>query len=813
MAVDAHSPAGSPLRRLALLAALAGVALVAVPAAAQADDLIQLNGDLPVTLQGGVGYGLLYLDGNVRLAGDTAISATDVFIGPDAQLQTCFIPGGNGNDCTTGRSLSITATGGVAISPAIDLRGAVGTNRSGGTLTIHAGHVSLGGGVETAGTNASSGGIFIDSPGLVVTQNLHAPGAAISVHGAGGVSIGGDVSSAGTDTATGADPARVTSGGGVDLASSGGDVSVLGSIASFGRDMAGAGGLEGGHGGPVTVAGGDIRISGGIDSSPGRGVDISAGQPGAITLAARGSLVVSGAVSASGDISTSGYGSNGAAITMTAAGALTAGSIASAGGASTNVGAGAGGNVKLTSGAALSVGSINTAGAASPMGGTHGGAVAVTGASVALGAVNADAGDASSDAAAGSGDTGGAVTIAATGNANVGAVSSHGGSGRTTGIGGRGGNVTISGDRVSTGAVATLGENLSAPGGNVTLAAQSSLLVGGSIDTSGAAGANGNPARQGGNAGAMFLAVAHGPLTLGGRLRSEGGPGGNGAAGANGAPGGNAGAIEIVVQSIASSAGVLSGGGNGGAAGAQTAARGVGGNGGRVRIWSQLPSLILLQLVDSTGGTGDPNGADGPQIEEAAPTGLAISKTRTLSFTTHSPDAEGYRVFQSIAGAPATVAMTTKASSVPLPKVAACVSVAFTVSGYAASVGWQSDPIGPATFMAPPSDDQACTDAPQVTLGAQKLKKKIHALSKKKWRFPVRFLADGMGLAHVVVSRGKKVITTADKPLAAGRRNVSVTLTLPKAVRKSGKFLVTVSGSAPLGKARSKSTLVLEVKR
>jgi hypothetical protein len=42
---------------------------------------------------------------------------------------------------------------------------------------------------------------------------------------------------------------------------------------------------------------------------------------------------------------------------------------------------------------------------------------------------------------------------------------------------------------------------------------------------------------------------------------------------------------------------------------------------------------------------------------------------------------------------------------------------------------------------------------------------------------------------------------------------VSVTLTLPKAVRKSGKFLVTVSGSAPLGKARSKSTLVLEVKR
>jgi hypothetical protein len=812
VSVDAHSPARNPLRRLALLAALAGVGLVAVPAIAQADDLIQLNGDLPVTLQGGVSYGLLYLDGNVRLAGDTSIFAGDVFIGPDAQLQTCFA-GGNGNDCGNGRSLSITATGGVAISPAIDLRGGVGTSRSGGTLVIHAARVALGGGVETAGTNAQSGGIVIDSPGLVVTQNLHAPGAGISVHGGGGVSIGGDVSSAGTDTATGGDPARVTSGGGIDIGSGSGDVSVLGSVSSFGKDMAGAGALEGGHGGVVSVAGGEIHISGAIDSSAGRGVDISAGQPGGIALAARGSIVVSGPVNASGDISTNGFGSNGAVVNLSAKAGLAVGSVSAAGGASTSAGAGVGGSVTLSSGAALSAGAINTSGAGSPMGGTHGGAVTVTGASVALGAVTSDAGDASSDAAGGNGDTGGAVTIAATGNAGVGAVSARGGSGRTTGAGGSGGVVAISGDRVTTGSVTTLGENLSASGASVTLAAQSSLFVGGAVDTSGAAGANGNPARVGGYGGAMLLSVAHGPITLGGRLRSEGGAGGNGAAGGGGAAGGSGGSIEIVVGSVASSTGVLSGGGNGGTAGAQNAARGAGGNGGRVRIWAQLPSLILLQLVDSTGGTGDPNGVDGPQVEEAAPTGLSISKTRTLSFTTHAPDAEGYRVFASIGGAPAKVAMTTKASSVPLPKVAACVGVAFTVAGFASGVGWQSDPIGPANFMAPPSDDQSCTDAPQVTLGVQKLKKKLRALSKKKWRVPVRFLADGMGLAHVVISRGKKVITTADKPLAAGRRNVSVTLTLPKAVRKSGKFLVTVSGSAPLGKARSKSTLVLEVKR
>ena len=132
----------------------------------------------------------------MRLAGDTAITATDVFIGPDAQLQTLLRLGTAGNNCISGRSLAINASGGVAISPAIDLRGGVGANRAGGALVIRAARVSLGGGVETAGTHRGSGRISIDSPGLVVTQTLHAPGADIIVHGGGGVAIGGDVWSA-----------------------------------------------------------------------------------------------------------------------------------------------------------------------------------------------------------------------------------------------------------------------------------------------------------------------------------------------------------------------------------------------------------------------------------------------------------------------------------------------------------------------------------------------------------------------------------------------------------------------------------------
>jgi hypothetical protein len=687
----------------------------------------------------------------------------------------------------------------VAISPGIDLRGGVGTNRAGGSLSIRAARVSLGGGIETAGALALSGGVAIESTGLAVAQDIHAPGAAITVHGAGGVSIGGDVSNAGVDPSA--------SGALVDLTSSAGDVSVLGAITTAGRDMVGAGPAQGGAGGPVRVSGGEVRISGGIDSSAGHGVDASAGVPGSIVLAARGSIIISGPVNSSGDVSTSAYGSDGAAISMNAAGNLFAGSITTQGGGSTSLYSGAGGSVELTAGAIVSAGSISTSGAGSPQVGRHGGAVRVSGAGVVLGAVTTDAGDATSDPANGSGEAAGAITIKGTGTVGVGSISAHGGSGRVLGGGGPGGVVSIVGDRVTTGPIAALGENLSAPGGSVTLVSQSALLVGGGIDVSGAAGANGG---TGGAGGAMLL-VTHGPLTLGGRLRSEGGPGSSG--GPAGAAGGNGGSIELVAQSIASSAGVLSGGGDGGNA-AGNGPQGRGGDGGRVRVWAQAPSLILLQLVDSTGGQGSPNGSDGAQLDESAPSDLSITKTFTLAFTPHAPDAEGYRVFASVAGAPAKLLLTTKTPGVALPKVAPCVSVAYTLSGFQSGVGWQSDPIGPIGFMAPPSATQACTDAPQVTLGVQKLKKKLRLLIKKKWRVPIHFLADGMGTVHVVLSRGKKRYAAIDKPLGAVRRNVTVTLTIPKKpknLRRAGKFTVTVTGSAPLGKARSKSTLTLEV--
>ena len=198
---------------------------------------------------------------------------------------------------------------------------------------------------------------------------------------------------------------------------------------------------------------------------------------------------------------------------------------------------------------------------------------------------------------------------------------------------------------------------------------------------------------------------------------------------------------------------------------------------------------------------------------------MSASRRRVLnsiSWITHSPDAEGYQVLVSLAGAPAKELLTTKAASVPLPKVAACVQADYSVVGYQNGIGWHTAPLGPISAVTAPSDTQACTDAPQVTLLSQKIKKKLKPLSKKKWRIPVRFLADGMGNAHVVLSRKKKILVAVDKPLAATRRNVSVTVTIPKKLRpyfagKKTPVLLTIVGKDNVGHTSSlKQALTLK---
>ncbi len=493
------------------------------------------------------------------------------------------------------------------------------------------------------GRLATSGGIVIDSPGLVVTQTLHAPGAGIIVHGGAGVLIGGDVWSAGSDTATGVDPSRVTSGGGVDLASTAGDVSVLGAIASWGRDVPGAGGIEGGNGGPVIVGGGDVRVSGGIDSTR-RARRRLLRRPGRrrSRVAARGGIVISGPINASGDVSTSAQRlarrgrqprRRPAAIAQPARSPRPA----RAGPPRRRAGRHRSRSPARRSRSARSPPTPATRPPIPP---------------------------------AATASAGGAVDHQVRRRRRHGPdlrarrQRSHD---RATAA--PAAVVSITGDRVTTGSIATLGgESQRARAAASRCGSRRALLVGGAIDTSGAAGRQRrSPAARG---GAISL------LTRTDRSRSAGDCAPRAAPGAPAAPS----APPAATAARSSSSSARSPPPRACSAAAATAAprasqgglRGRGGNGGAVRVWAQLPSLILLQLVDSGGGTGDPERRRRP-AESRSPHRRTsrVSKTRVLSWVSHSPGRRGLPACSSASPARRSRrCMTTKAASVPLPKVA-----------------------------------------------------------------------------------------------------------------------------------------------
>src|SRR5581483_10585269 len=125
--------------------------------AAQGADLLVLNGD-SVTLQGSNQYGLVYIDGGLRLSGDTSISASSIYIGPDAYIDTCYVDDAHQDGCTTGRSLTLSASGPVTVAQGIDLEAGSGTVRSAGSLSLTGSPVDVGGFVNTSGSGGGLSG-------------------------------------------------------------------------------------------------------------------------------------------------------------------------------------------------------------------------------------------------------------------------------------------------------------------------------------------------------------------------------------------------------------------------------------------------------------------------------------------------------------------------------------------------------------------------------------------------------------------------------------------------------------------------------
>lgn len=783
--------------RTASLAALAlcAAALLATAPAAHAADLLLLDSE-QATISGNQSYGFVYVDGELRLTGDTTISAASIYLGPNASLRTCFVEAVGNSGCTSGRSLTLRSSGPLTLASGIDLTAGTGAVRNAGSLSVQGGQVAIGGDINTTGSGGgTSGSVTITSGGPLSTGSVAAYGAAVSMSATGAIDVGGDIQTQGANGIALTDGGRAQRSGPVTLSSSAGDVRINGNVNASGRDAPGnaGAGLGGGFGADVAISGSDVRV-GSIDATGGSSVDAAAGPSGQITLNARGALHALGRLDAGGQNSTNSQATAGSRISATAGGSLVVAGGAWSGGGSGSTGGLPGGQITLQ-GAAVTTGTLYTVGAGAPNSGTPGNAGA-----------------------------GGSIAVTAAGNASIASLQASGGNAPPGTVPGAGGSigVTSSGGSIAAGRISTQGgypnAGPGADGGPVSLSAQTDLTVSDSLTTSGSS-ANGdaNPPRRGGSAGRILLRAATGSLTLGDTVRAEGGYGGGHPVNGNlGGAGGNGGRIDVVTATLGPIVAFSSHGGSGGDYGDD---RGPGGSGGTLVAWTDAPIFDDQRVVDTDGGDGNPVGPSGVKITERSPTTAAIDATTgLLSFTARSPDATGFRILRSVGGgAPEAVLTTTTTTGIKVP-APVCVPVVVTVVAFNSDVAWTSAPSPPVTLTRPASATQQCGDAPALT-AAKRLRFSRRALRRAKWHVTVGLRSTGIGTVQGTLLRaaghGRK---TSSRPLATVTAKLTrpgstnLRLTMPRTARRSGHYVLRLVTTAPDGKGRRTTTLKLEVR-
>lgn len=790
--------------RLAAICLLATVVLLFGAGVARADDLLLLNGD-SVTLSGSHQYGFVYVDGNLRLAGDTSISASSIYLGPNAYLDTCFVATVGDNGCQNGRTLVLASTGRLTISSGIDLTGGTGSPRNGGSLSLSGNPVTVGGSINTAGQNGGgSGPVTILSSGALSTGGIYAPSAAVNLTANGAIDVGGDISTNGMSQTYQFDPARVQAASPVTLTSNGGDVRVEGNIYAYGRDAPSAGALGGGNGAAVAITGSTVR-TGAIDVTGGGSAAASGGNASTITITARSALHALGRLDASGSNSTTGFATPGGRITLSAGGPLTAG------------------------------GGAHVDGATGPGGGSAAGTMSLTGAGVTTGDLTAQGGNGPNGTTPPPAGPGGTITVNSLAAASLGSVLAPGGNGYGGGAGGHGGAVNVSagfGSLSASNVQTRGGVSANAPGidaGPITLAAVGDVTVGGTLDAAGsdASGAV-NPPRNGGNGGNVILRATGGVLSLDGGAYASGGRGGdNPTSGQLGGTGGAGGRVDVITRTLGPITALSSAGGAGGSYGAD---QGPGGAGGAIFAWTDAPLFDSQKVVNSDGGDGNPTGAAGGQHTDGTPAGL-VETAGALNFTSRSPDAQGYQLLKSVAGGAPQIALQTTATSGLRPSVPVCVPVTFTVVAFNGLVGWTSDPSAPVSYVRPPSATQGCHDAPRLS-SASTQRRTLRRVRRAGWQTPVSLTATGIGTVSVSFvavithtpakkpgrhrrtkpSTKRTVLATWSTSLTRAGR-VTLPVHLPTSAHRAGSYLLRLVTTSPDGMSHASSTVALEISR
>ncbi|MGI9659222.1 MAG: beta strand repeat-containing protein [Gaiellaceae bacterium] len=823
-----HKPARLRARLVAALVSIAALAVFAP--AAHAVDLILLNGDPPQDISGVNTYGLVYVDNQLRLQGDTTINATSVYLGPNSSIGDCFV-GTDGGGCTNGRHLAINASGSVTISNGFNLQpNSSGSPRIGGNLTITAGNITLGGDVTTTGQDGGTpGNITLTAGGTIDTQRLITQGGVVTAAGGAGVAVNGDIVVDAQSPDSPAGPAQAASSGHVNLSSTTGDVFALGAI--FADALNGSTGIAGGNGGTVALTGRNVR-TGFVDVGAGTGSDLAAGTPGSIVLNAQGFAYALGTYEATGSNSTS--------------------SLASGGG-----------SVSITAGGPVSASEIKVFGGNGPIGsGGAGGAITISGGSVATGDLDAWGGNGTDNGGfQGNGGNGGTITIAAPGSVTLGSnTDAHGGSAPRPALAGLGGTINVSGSEVTTGRVATngggypsgSGASPGVSGGPIKLSANANLTASGPITSAGSNASSGSadPAHAGGSGGPITLRAAAGALTLASQANSSGGNGGsNPTDGQPGGVGGMGGTVDVVSTALGPIASIDADGGNGGDSGDD---QGPGGNGGLMRHWGDGFLFSDTFVASNRGGVGNPDGVDGARVTEGAPLNLTIDGAGNLAFQSASPDAEGFHVSRAVGDGPAEIIASTTATSGIVATSPVCVAALFSVVAYQNFLGWTSTSPAPVAFTTQPPGVQTCSDAPKPKIKKvfkkrfKKTPKKAVVLQKQlkrsKWRLPVNFTAKGIGRYDLAVvgprkaapapptkrsleakkkkkkkkaKKAKKKVTVfaiaeGDIP-KSGLRKANVVLT--KKARKPGIYKLRLRTFAPDGSKKKTLTVKLEVRK
>ncbi len=532
------------------------LALGAQPALAAPAPLIQLSGDAPLTLSGSVTYGAVYLDGELRLTADTTLTATTVYVGPDATVRTCWVDATSAETCSVGRSLTVKAQGAVWIVPDLALRPA--SSGPGGALTITGSTVALAGQVDTRGIAGASGRVRLQALQSLSLRDITASGGSVTLDGST-ISVTGEIGLAGVD-----------GGGGMLAVRAGADASLATVDASGGA---------GAPGGAVVIVAGDVRV---------------------LRVAVDG-----------GASDTSGGGAGGR-FAVTASGGVALAAVSVAGGRGGAGIGGAAGTVTIDTLGAVGVGEISGDGAP----GTEGGVAAtidLAGDRVAVERVYGSGGVAS----AGGGGGGASLIVEAGGAAIVGSAYLDGGNG-SPGAGGAGGTLAIGAAHADVGVVytdggATTGSGRGAQGGTITIEGRGGVALSHAESSGGDAGDGAG--QPGGAGGSVHLSATLGASSVVGIVATSGGRGG--AATTVGGRGGAAGSVVLVGLRRGRLGGVVAIGGQGGAGAAETAP---GGDGGRVRWFGPGDLFDGSSIVASAGGDGTPRGSEGGTESHGAPT-------------------------------------------------------------------------------------------------------------------------------------------------------------------------------------------------